>query len=245
MKTWHLLLTVAVAALTVAVAAGVYDVAGSGDTGGYVVTPATPPGAGTAAKDAPAESYWDLPLWVQIASALDSLLIAGWLLSFFPPVAGRIENVLDNRNRYRIFSYVQKNPGCTPAEITLQQNMKNGTVKYHVQMLEAEGMIVLKRMGKFTRLFRSASGSSDLERVAATYVRNETSRSLLQAIMDHPGITNSNLSEQFQLDKSSVHWHIDRFIKDRMIRFEQDGKYKRYFVSDEAKNILAKSMMVL
>jgi predicted transcriptional regulator len=242
-KTWHLLLTVAIVALTVAVAAGAFNM--TGDAGGYVVTPATPPGAGTLAKDAPAESFWGLPLWVQIASAVDSLLIMGWLVSFFPPVAGRIENVLDNRNRFRIFSYVQKNPGCTPAEITTQQNMKNGTVKYHVQMLEAEGMIVLKRMGKFTRLFRSASGSSDLERVAATYVRNETSRSLLQAIMEHPGITNSNLAEQFQLDKSSIHWHIDRFMKDRMIRFEQDGKYKRYFVSDEAKNILAKSMMVL
>jgi len=240
-KTWHLLLTVAIVALTVAVAAGVFNM--TGDTGGYIVTPATPPGASAVAKDAPAESYWDLPLWVQIASAVDSLLIMGWLVSFFPPVAGRIENVLDNRNRYRIFSYVQKNPGCTPAEITTRQNMKNGTVKYHVQMLEAEGMIVLKRMGKFTRLFRSASGSSDLERVAATYVRNETSRSLLQAIMDHPGITNSNLAEQFQLDKSSVHWHIDRFLKDRMVRFEQDGKYKRYFVSDEAKGVLARSMV--
>lgn len=243
MKTWHLLLTILVVALTTTVAAGIFN--GTGNQGGYVVTPATPPGDGTVAKDAPAQSYWDLPLWVQIASAVDSLLIMGWLVSFFPPVAGRIEHVLDNRNRFRIFSYVQNNPGCTPAEITLQQNMKNGTVKYHVQMLEAEGMIVLKRMGKFSRLFRSSSGSSDLERVAATYVRNETSRGLLQAILEHPGITNSSLAEQFQLDKSSVHWHIDRFLKDRMIRFEQDGKYKRYFVSDEAKGVLAKSMTAL
>ncbi len=160
MKTWHLLLTIVVVALTTTVAAGIFN--GTGPSGEYVVTPATPPGDGTVAKDAPAQSYWDLPLWVQIASAVDSLLIMGWLVSFFPPVAGRIEHVLDNRNRFRIFSYVQDNPGCTPAEITLQQNMKNGTVKYHVQMLEAEGMIVLKRMGKFSRLFRSSSGSSDL-----------------------------------------------------------------------------------
>jgi predicted transcriptional regulator len=237
-----MLLTVAIVALTAAVAVGVFN--GSGSTGSYVVTPATPPGEGTIATDATAESYWSLPLWVQILSAIDTLLIMGWLAAFFPPVAGRIENVLDNRNRHRIFNYVQKNPGCTPAEITAEQKMANGTVKYHVQMLEAEGMIVLRRMGKFTRLFRSA-GSSDLERVAATYVRNETSRNLLQAIMDHPGITNSNLAEQFQLDKSSIHWHINRFLKDRMIRFEQDGKYKRYFVSDEAKGVLSKSMTAL
>ncbi len=239
MKTWHLLLTVVVAALTLAVAAGVFG--GSGSAGDYVVTPATPPGAGVSPVNAAAESYWDLPLWVQIASAFDTLLIIGWLAAFLPPVAGRIENVLDNRNRLRIFSYVERNPGCTPAEITARQNMANGTVKYHVQMLEAEGMIVLRRMGKFTRLFRSA-GSSDLERVAATYVRNETSRSLLRAILEQPGITNSTLSERFQLDKSSVHWHIERFLKDRMIRFEQDGKFKRYFVSEEAKGALSKTI---
>jgi|AGTN01.2.fsa_nt_gi Uncharacterized protein conserved in archaea len=240
MRTWHLLLTIAVVALTATIAVGMSN--GSGSSGDYVVTPATPPGEDTVVTNAPAESYWGLPLWVQVLSAVDSLLLLGWLAAFFPPFAGRIENVLDNRNRHRIFSYVQKNPGCTPAEITAQQKMKNGTVKYHVQMLEAEGMIVLKRMGKFTRLFRSESGSSDLERVAAIYIRNDMSRSILQAIMDHPGITNRSLAEQFQIDKSSVHWHIERFLRDRMIRFEQDGRYKRYFVSDEARSVLAKSM---
>jgi len=244
MKTWHMTMAAVIVALTALIAAGYYlgvDVSPAGD---YVVTPASAPAAGVTPVDAPAVSYWSLPLWVQVASAIDSLLIAGWLISFLPPVAGRIEHVLDNGNRHRIFNYVIKNPGCTPAEITARQNMANGTVKYHVQMLESEGMIVLRRMGKFTRLFRSA-GSSDLEKVAATYVRNETSRNLLQAIMEQPGITNSYLSERFQLDKSSVHWHIERFLRDRMIRFEQDGKYKRYFVSDEARNILSKSMTAL
>jgi hypothetical protein len=85
MKTWHLPLTIVVVATTPAVAAGIFN--GTGNSGEYVVTPATPPGDGTAAKDAPVESYWDLPLWVQIASTVDSLLILGWLVSFFPPAA--------------------------------------------------------------------------------------------------------------------------------------------------------------
>ena len=244
MKTWHLAMAVVIVALTALLAAGYYFSVGVSPAGDYVVTPASAPAAGVTPVDAPAVSYWSLPLWVQVASAFDSLLIAGWLLSFLPPVAGRIENVLDNGNRYRIFNYVTRNPGCTPAEITARQHMANGTVKYHVQMLESEGMIVLKRMGKFSRLFRSA-GASDLERVAATYVRNETSRNLLQAILDQPGITNSSLSDRFQLDKSSVHWHMERFLKDHMVRFEQDGKYKRYFVSDEAQNVLSKSIASL
>ncbi|OPY28873.1 MAG: Helix-turn-helix domain protein [Methanocella sp. PtaU1.Bin125] len=245
MRKLYVALTVAIVALTALIAAGVYANVFTGP-GDYVVTPAVPPEEtpGAVATDAPAISWWDLPLWVQVASLIDALLILVGLLKLVPFALGRIENVLDNRNRLRIFSYVQSNPGCTPAEITARQHMANGTVKYHVQMLEAEGMIVLRRMGKFTRLFKSASGS-DLEKAAVTYMRNETSRNLLQAIMERPGITNSSLAEQFQLDKSSIHWHIERFLKDRMIRFEQDGKYKRYFVSEEAKNVLTKSMTAL
>jgi predicted transcriptional regulator len=205
------------------------------------VPPEETPGA--VATDAPGVSWGNLPLWIKIATVFDAILILFGLVKFLPFLLGRIENVLDNRNRNRIFDYVQRNPGCTPAEITARQNMANGTVKYHVQMLEAQGMIVLRRMGKFTRLFKSASGS-DLDKIAATYMRNETSRNLLLAISDHPGITNSNLAEQFQLDKSSIHWHIERFLADRMIRFEQDGKFKRYFVSDEAKTVLAKSISI-
>lgn len=245
MRKLYIALTVAIVALTALIAAGVYASVFTGP-GDYVVTPAVPPEEtpGVVATDVPAISWRDLPLWVQVASIIDALLILVGLLKLVPFALGRIENVLDNRNRLRIFSYVQNNPGCTPAEITARQQMANGTVKYHVQMLEAEGMIVLRRMGKFTRLFKSASGS-DLEKIAATYVRNATSRNILQAILDNPGITNSSLSDQFGLDKSSVHWHIERFLRDRMIRFEQDGKFKRYFVSDEARNILSKSMASL
>ena len=198
MRKLYVAMAVAIVALTALIAAGIYSNVFSGP-GDYVVTPAVPPeeSPGVVATDVPVVSWWDLPLWVQVASIFDGLLILFGLFKFLPFVAGRIENVLANRNRNRIFNYVQMNPGCTPAEITARQQMKNGTVKYHVQMLEAEGMIVLRRMGKFTRLFRSG-GSSDLERVAATYVRNETSRNILRAIMDNPGITNHSLSEQFQ-----------------------------------------------
>ncbi len=211
MRKLYIGLAIAIVALTALIAAGIYSNAFSGH-GGYVVTPAVHPEdiPGVVATDAPGISWWDLPLWVQVASIFDGLLILFGLIKFLPFAAGRIENVLANRNRNRIFNYVQMNPGCTPAEITSRQQMKNGTVKYHVQMLEAEGMIVLRRMGKFTRLFKSASGS-DMDKAAISYLRNETSRNLLQAIMEHPGITNSNLAEQFQLDKSSIHWHIERF----------------------------------
>lgn len=205
----------------------------SSGSGGYVVTPATPPADRVTGTDAPLISYWDLPLWVKVASALDGLIIAIGLVGLAPIIIGRIQDVLDNSNRQAIFYYVLNNPGCTPAEITTQQSMNNSTVKYHLLMLEAEGKVSKRRMGKFSRFYNNA-GVNDMEKVVASYLRNDTSKGILQVIMDNPGITNNVLSERFALDKSTVHWHIERFLKDGLVGFEQDGKYKKYFVKTEA-----------
>lgn len=209
--------------------------------GGYVVTPGNPSSTGVA-KDVPRVSYSDLPLWIKAAAAIDGIMILICAGMAFPVIVSKLQNVLDNRNRLNIFNYVVENPGCTPSEITTRQNMKNGTVKYHIHMLESEGKIMLKKMGKFTRIFKRSSGNSELDTTVLSYLRNETSKSLLQAILENPGITNQKLSEKFELDKSSIHWHIDRFQKDSIVTFEQEGKFKRYFISPDARTVLIRHM---
>ena len=198
-------------------------------TGGYTVTPGSGIPAGVTPVDAPQVSFWQLPLWVQVAGALDGILVAFGLFNAAPFLIGKIQNVLDNRNRLSIFNYVISNPGCTPSEISSRQNMKNGTVKYHVQMLEAQGKIILKRMGKYTRLFNTSRAKSEQEKTVFAYIKNETSKNLLCAIIEEPGVTNQRLSERFGLDKSSVHWHMERFLNDKLVTFEQDGRFKKYY----------------
>ncbi len=208
--------------------------------GGYTVKPGSGgPEGSQAATYAPAVSFRELPLWVQVAGALDSILVVIGMLYAAPFVIGRLQNVLENRNRLNIFNYVQLNPGCTQSEISNKQNMKNGTVKYHVQMLEAEGKVILKRMGKYTRIFNSSKANSELEKVVLSYSKNDTSKNLLQAILEEPGVTNQRLSEKFQLDKSSIHWHMERFINDNLVRFEQDGRYKKYFLEQDVGKYLS------
>ncbi|HEY3421589.1 MAG TPA: winged helix-turn-helix transcriptional regulator [Methanocellaceae archaeon] len=206
--------------------------------GNYVVTPGTGgPVSGTSANDVPVVSYWSLPLWVQIASAFDGILILIGIMGYFPFIVNKIQNVLENHNRLKIFNYVMDNPGCTQAEITDRENMKNGTVKYHVQMLQLQGKIILKRMGKFTRIFRNGPGN-DIEKVIVPYLKNDTSRNLLHAILEKPGVTNQMLADQFFLDKSSVHWHMERFLKDDIVRFEQDGKFKHYYLTPDISKVI-------
>lgn len=213
-----------------------------GSPGGYTVKPGTGSPediiASGVTTSAASVSFWQLPLWIQAAGALDSMLILECLLYSAPFVLGRLQNVLENRTRLDIFNYVIGNPGCTPSEISSRQKMNNGTVKYHVRMLEAQGMIIFRRMGKYVRLFNSPKANSELEKTVMVYTKNETSRNILCAILDEPGVTNRKLSDMFSLDKSSIHWHLERFINARLVKFEQDGRNKKYFLEPEVAGVL-------
>jgi len=149
-----------------------------------------------------------------------------------------VRNIRHNRNRLNIFNYVLFHPGCTPSEISLNQGMKNGTVKYHVQMLEGEGRIILKRMGKYTRLFNSSRAYSELAKAVLSHTRNETSKGIMCAILAEPGVTNRELSEKFSLDKSSIHWHIERLLDDHLVQYNRDGRSKKYFLESAVVKIL-------
>lgn len=175
---------------------------------------------------------------IQVAGTVGTTFMLGGMLYSAPFIIGKVQDVFKNKTRLRIFNYVSSNPGCTPIEISAKQNMNKGTVKYHVFMLESQGKIILKNVGGFIMLFNSSHASSDLNKAVLAYIKNDTSKNLLYAIMEEPGVTNKKLSEKFSLDKSSVHWHIERFINDRLIKIEQDGKNKRYFLEPDVIKLL-------
>jgi len=93
-------------------------------------------------------------------------------------------------------------------------------------------------MGKFSRLFQNSGAFKGNEQVIASHLKNETSRLILGAILEYPGITNQELADKFHLAKSTIHWHVQKFCKDNIIIFEQEEKYRRYFVNTNVETIL-------
>ena len=218
--------------------------------GGYIMTPFEPnqseiPWATTtpgAVSDMQSVSFWQLPLWIQVSYLSGALVAIAGSFVFFPFVIRKIRGPLNNQNRSDILSYILGNPGCTAPEVSREKYINMGTVRYHIQRLESEGKIVLKKIGKFTRLYRNSSTYNEREMVIASHIRNATSRQLLQAILECPGMTNQRLSEQFNLDKSTVYVHIQKLINDEIVVSRIDGKQKRYFISESARPSLEKFM---
>jgi len=217
----------------------VFSFTAHAEKGGYTVEPYTPQEEliDTTGADATI-SFWELPLWIQIAY-VSGIILASWgLFKVIPIVLARIKNLLENQNRQGILKYILNNPGCTIAEISDQQGINRGSVKYHIYTIEYEGKIILTKIGKFIRLFQKSGAFKDNEQKMAAHIKSETSRLILRTIFENPGITNQELTDKFHLDKSTIHWHIQRFRNDNIVVFKQEGKYKRYFINTDAKMIL-------
>jgi predicted transcriptional regulator len=189
-------------------------------------------------------SFWELPLWIQLAYISGIILASVGLLKVIPIVLARIKNVLENQSRQIIFKYILNNPGCTIAEISDKQEINRGSLKYHIYRLKSEGKITLTKIGKFLRLYQNSGAFKDNEQKMAAHLKNETSKLLLWAILENPGITNQELTYKLHVDKSTIHWHIQQFRNDNIVIFEQEGKYKRYFINTDAEMILLRFMPI-
>lgn len=187
-------------------------------------------------------TFWQLPLWIKLFYLTTLLAALAGLLKFLPFVQGKIDDLLENQNRHNILQYVYTNPGSTIAQVSQDQNIERATVKYHLQKLETGGKIVLRKMGKYSRIFKNSGAFSDAEKAVIGHLQNKTSRSILAMILENPGITNQELSERLGIAKSAVHWHIEKFSRDNIIGYHQDVKFKKYFINSNMASVLLKHL---
>src|SRR5208337_4308320 len=107
--------------------------------------------------------------------------------------------------------------------------MNIGTARYHIHRLQDEGRIVMARIGKYTRLFVNKSTYDDRDKLIAASLRNDTSRAIIGAIMETPGISNQMLSEKLAMEKSLVYRYVQKLLDDHIVTFEWEGKNKLYY----------------
>jgi predicted transcriptional regulator len=185
-------------------------------------------------------SFWELPDWYKMFFISSMAVAFMAIFKATPFILGKIDDLLKNENRHNILNYIYSNPGVTVAEVAQAQSIERGTVKYHLYKLESEGKIVLNRMGKYSRVFRNSHTYNDFEKSVIAHLQNQTSRSVLFMILEQPGITNQEMAERMGVEKSAIHWHIDKFLRDGIISYRRDGKFKRYFLGDNSRLILEK-----
>jgi len=93
-------------------------------------------------------------------------------------------------------------------------------------------------MGSSIRFFSRSHSTSDNEKQVASYVSNETDRNLLSAIIGRDGVTNSELSREFNNEKSSTYRYLKKYMESNIVKCRVEGRCKRYYVNRDYETIL-------
>ncbi|MDW0174334.1 MAG: winged helix-turn-helix transcriptional regulator [Nitrososphaeraceae archaeon] len=137
----------------------------------------------------------------------------------------------------KVLCFIQDNPGCHLRRIKREIGISMGTVQYHLHKLEKMGRVTSARRGLYKYYF-PADLFRENEKEILEVLTHETARKILMFIIEQKSPTQTDIVNSVRISARSISWHVGRLIALKMIREIKDGKYKRYQLQDDAKDIL-------
>jgi PKD repeat protein/DNA-binding MarR family transcriptional regulator len=142
--------------------------------------------------------------------------------------------VLDNFTRGRIYEHIRINPGEHYRAIKNTLELNNGSLTYHLRVLENENFIQSRTDGIHKRFYPAGM------KITKGQPHN-IQELILEKLTDTPYLTQKQLAEVIGIDISTVNYHINIMAGAGIIQSEKLGKSKHYFVSTEPELIAMES----
>lgn len=211
-------------------------------------------GAVTVAPGTPADAA--LALASRVVGPVDgrpwATLASGWQDSLpgTPDAAGRLlfalggagysrhdgdGGPLAHETRARLFEAIESQPGRHLTALGEATDTPRSTVRYHVRVLEREGVVTVDRGDGRTRLFPAATDDGD-RRLAAALQREGAAAVLRSLAADGPD-TVTGLAERLDRAPSTVSHHLGRLAEDGLVARERDGTTTRVSLSGPARGL--------
>lgn len=146
------------------------------------------------------------------------------------PLFSRFEKdeVLEHNTREQLYQYIRNNPGPSFSDLRRALDISNGTLVHHLRILEMQEFVKGVRDGFRTRFYLRGP------RITMTAYLTRTQQAILEAIQNHPGLTQKELAGLLGLPRESVFYHTRKLEGVGKLRVAKEGKWRRYFPSAEA-----------
>jgi len=200
---------------------------------GPLPAPGEPAGAVAPMKDGgtisvPAVS-WAMLLLATLALGTEPGKFA-FFQFFFVPLYSRIRKdaVLDNFTRGMIYGFIMSHPGVHYNFIKQKLGLNNGSIVYHLTVLERQELIKSEKVGLYKRFYpmgRTLSETGIME-------LNETQEAMVELIRGSPGLSQREISERMKLSTRVVNYHIGLLQRARLVVLEKEGKTSRCFATE-------------
>jgi predicted transcriptional regulator len=137
----------------------------------------------------------------------------------------------------KVLCFIQGNPGSHLRRIKREIGISMGTVQYHLDKLEKMGRVTSTRRGLYKYYF-PAGLFRENEKDILEVLTHETARKILMFIIEQNSPSQTDIVNSVRISARSISWHVGRLIALKMIKEIKDGKYKRYQLQVDAKDIL-------
>ena len=139
------------------------------------------------------------------------------------------EDVLDQFVRGKIYGYIKGNPGVHYNQIMKNLDVKNGTLSYHLHMLEKTGMIQSRKEGvRYRAFYPSNMRFPDEERYRLTDLQLK----ILKIIKNKNGINQKEIASILDEKHQTISYNIKVLHQAGLIGIIKKGR-KTYLYNKE------------
>ena len=142
-----------------------------------------------------------------------------------------------NSNTIRVLQYIQDSPGCHLRKIKRDLKMSMGTIQYHLILLEKQGRISSERQNLHKYYFPIGLFEQN-EKDILKILNQETAREILMIVLEQKP-TQTDIANIIKISSASVNWHIKRLVELGLIVEQREGKFKRYTLGIDSKQIVS------
>ncbi|WP_455392649.1 winged helix-turn-helix transcriptional regulator [[Eubacterium] cellulosolvens] len=153
-----------------------------------------------------------------------------------------------HKTRKMIFNHISSHPGVTFGKIKRIFDMKDGTLRYHLNYLETKKIIISFNKGNRKYYYPNEKRvfSPKYESDFKIHKLSDTQDWILDTIQRYPGISQKELMLRTGLKRLTVVYNLKKLLDFKIIRKVKNGKFTCYqYISDEElRNKIMKSLIV-
>ncbi len=150
---------------------------------------------------------------LKIIATIITLITSGYLIILYSR-RKRLEN--PNSRQMQILSYLSEHPGVSETEIVNATGFSRGSVSYNLRKLLQDGSV-----SKISsRYYPFAVCPAETEAKAEKVLGNKRRQRIFKTILENPGISQKQLSDEMQMPLSTLRWHLGKLEDANLILIE-------------------------
>lgn len=149
------------------------------------------------------------------------------------------KNVLDHPQRKEVYNLVVANPGIDLGRIGKTLDLNRETLRYHINLLTSANKIVVMKDHGIIRYYENHRRYGILERRILAHFWNPIAEQILSITRSNPGITQRDIAIRLSLASPTVHWYMQRFIIDGIVKTQRIGRLTHYSITGDAFQVLS------